>query len=649
MKLWAPLGGMAAAVLSTAVGLVAAGGPETPPPGPEAGFVGATRCLECHQAIHAKWKGGRHSRMVQPATAESVRGDFTRGRLELRGLTYTLRAKDGGYFIGESYVTGRHQERRVDYTLGNRRVQHYLTTLADGRIVVLPPSWDVQRGQWFHNLEIVDPDETHQTRLQVWNTNCVGCHVSQQDKNYDPLTKTYATRWADFGTSCERCHGPGRGHLERFEGGAKGPAGPAVVRPSRLTPAKSSMVCAQCHSLRDVTVPGFVAGADYYDHFTPILEYGQKAGSDPAYWPDGRPRRFSNDALGLWQSACFLRGGATCTTCHRDPHEPDVDRNPQLRQNELCLGCHASLAPDPAAHTRHRADSRGSSCVECHMPETVVSLKSRMRDHAIGVPVPENTVRFGIPNACNQCHTDRDARWAARAIVAWGPGEARRKAVRRAEAFTAGRRGDPAAVPALAALAADPAEGPLARANAVGHLRRFGNDPRLLPVLEGALRADPPLVRAVAALTLAEVAAPAERVKAALVAALGDSSRIVRVGAAFSLASRGVTRLAGDDGARLAAAREDYVRRAELLNDDPRTQLEVGKFFLVDGSFARAAQALEATLQLEATTPGARYFLALARLGQGEADEGRRELERVPAADPFSQPARAMLARLPRR
>ena len=64
------------------------------------------------------------------------------------------------------------------------------------------------------------------------------------------------------------------------------------------------MVCAQCHSLRDMTVPGFTAGADYFDHFTPVLEYGQKSDtSDPAYWADGRPRRFSNDAIGFWQSA----------------------------------------------------------------------------------------------------------------------------------------------------------------------------------------------------------------------------------------------------------------------------------------------------------------------------------------------------------
>src|SRR5688572_25783302 len=154
----------------------------------------------------------------------------------------------------------------------------------------------------------------------------------------------------------------------------------------------------------------------------PILEYGQKVDADPAYWADGRPRRFSNDALGLWQSQCFLKGQATCTTCHDDPHEPDIERNPQLAsgKNALCTGCHEDLGRRLGEHTRHRPGGAGSSCVGCHMPPTVYSIKARIADHTIGVPAPENTVRFGIPNACNACHQDRSADWAVQAMGAWG-------------------------------------------------------------------------------------------------------------------------------------------------------------------------------------------------------------------------------------
>src|ERR1700674_5607369 len=89
--------------------------------------VGATACGSCHQRVRDQWLNGRHSKMVQAATTSTVRGDFSSGSTTLRGSRYGLRAANGQFFITESYLTGREQEHRVEYTLGNRRVQHYLT------------------------------------------------------------------------------------------------------------------------------------------------------------------------------------------------------------------------------------------------------------------------------------------------------------------------------------------------------------------------------------------------------------------------------------------------------------------------------------------------------------------------------------------
>src|SRR5262249_48967524 len=154
----------------------------------------------------------------------------------------------------------RDEVHRVDYTLGSRRVQHYLTTLSDGRLVVLPPTWDVERREWFHNLDIVNPDESARNPVQVWNRNCFGCHVSGENKGYDAARNRYDTTWIDFGTTCERCHGPGGAHVARAA--ARQPSDrttSTIVVATALTPERSTMVCAQCHSLRDITAPGFTA------------------------------------------------------------------------------------------------------------------------------------------------------------------------------------------------------------------------------------------------------------------------------------------------------------------------------------------------------------------------------------------------------
>jgi predicted CXXCH cytochrome family protein len=623
---------------------------QSQPTNPSPTFVGSQACATCHTQIHADWKGARHSKMIQPATAASVVGDFSKDSVTLKGQRYRLRVANGEYYITESYLTGKEQEHKVEYTLGSRRIQHYLTTIDHGSIIVLPPSWDVQRREWFDNMEIVRPDENDQKPVQQWNKNCVGCHVSQQENNYRPADRTYKTEWADFGTSCERCHGPASAHVEAY---ARRSAGrPAVessiVRPTRLDPKTSSMICGQCHSLRDIVSPGYTAGADYYDFFQPVLEYGPRKDQDPTYWADGRPRRFSNDAMGLWQSECFLKGGATCTSCHRDPHVPDIDRNAQLapRNNALCTACHRDLGAQLTAHTRHKADSAGSSCVECHMPKTVVSIKSTMRDHTIGLPTPENTVAFGIPNACTECHTDKPAPWAAATLEQWWPRGRRAKLVARAQAFTAARADRPEALDRLIAIAADDRQGPLVQANAAGYLGRYA-DPRATTALLAAAKAAHPAIRSAAISSLGrQPTSGMADARPALLAALSDPQRAVRISAIVSLINRGGEPLGPGDAARFRFVGTEFAARARLHEDDASIQRDLGLVQLLSDRFDLAADALQISMGLGPDQPSVKFLLALARLGQRRVDEARALLKQVPAADPYYKLAQERLKQL---
>src|SRR4051812_4664533 len=210
--------GFSAAILTLGFALICAARTPTQEAPPPRTVVGAAVCASCHQDVHTEWTSGRHSKMIQPATAATVVGDFAETRLTLRGQPFQLRAENGAFFITESNITGRPREHRVEYTLGSRRIQHYLTTIEKGRIIVLTPSWDVTRRTWFDNMEIVRPDEDDRTPVQQWNKNCVGCHVSEQNNRYDPDTHVYSTQWLDFGTTCERCHGPGSAHVEKYRG-----------------------------------------------------------------------------------------------------------------------------------------------------------------------------------------------------------------------------------------------------------------------------------------------------------------------------------------------------------------------------------------------------------------------------------------------
>jgi len=585
--------------------------------------------------------------MIQAATPASVKGDFSKDTLTLKGRRYRLRAANGEYFITESFLTGKPREHKIEFTLGSRRIQHFLTTIENGWMVILPPSWDVQRQQWFDNMEIVRPDEHDDTLIQLWNKNCVGCHVSQQENNYTPATRTYATNWTDFGTSCERCHGPGNAHVQAHTRAQPGQsiAEQWIVRPTRLDAKAGSMICAQCHSLRDVIAPGYVAGADYFDHFQPLLEHRPQKSDDPAYWADGRPRRFSNDAIGLWQSQCFLQGRATCTNCHA-AHLPDVDRHAPLSpaNNSLCTQCHQMIGTALTDHTRHAAGSAGSSCVECHMPKTVTSIKATMRDHTIGLPAPANTVAFNIPNACTECHRDKKAGWAVDALDQWWPAGRRAKFVERAQVFTGARAQRTDMLDRLIAIGADGTQGPLIQANAVGYLGSY-KDPRVLPALLTASNADHPAIRSAALTSLGQLA-EGDRSRAAIVKGLDDPKRAVRMSALMSLVNRGGGPLGPADLPRFQAASQEFAERARPHQDDARIQRDLGLVQLLASDVDRAAAALQISVDLEPDRPSSRFLLAMARVGQGRTEEARALLKEVRSSDPYYKAAQDSLKQL---
>jgi tetratricopeptide (TPR) repeat protein len=281
------------------------------------------------------------------------------------------------------------------------------------------------------------------------------------------------------------------------------------------------------------------------------------------------------------------------------------------------------------------------------MPKSVVSIKAEMRDHSISVPVPENTMRHGIPNACNLCHTDKKPKWAVQALNSWYPGSpARQKLIRRAETFSQARSGDAGALSELIAIAGAKEEGPLARANALGYMSRYTQTDVVSALLQ-AVEDDHPLVRSMAALKLGQIEdADLDRIGPTLANALSDSSRIVRMNASLSLLNRGVRGLKGEAGRLFEETKKDHVARAAIYPDDAETQLNLGKFYVMLRDAEGAARAFDTSYQLAPDQPGIKYFLALARIGQERYDDARKLLKDVDKKDPYRQEARDLLGKI---
>ena len=118
----------------------------------------------------------------------------------------------------------------------------------------------------------------------------------------------------------------------------------------------------------------------------------------------------------------------TCVDCH-NPHAnsyQDINRNPLEGRfdNGQCTSCHISISLDISNHTFHDENSLGSQCTSCHMPfqqHRAVGdyIKFSRADHTISIPRPDLDEKFGISNACVQCHSELSNNDVSNQIMEW--------------------------------------------------------------------------------------------------------------------------------------------------------------------------------------------------------------------------------------
>ena len=564
------------------------------------GYAGARSCRPCHREAFTTWSHSAHAEAMAVATPQTVKGDFVRQTThEFDGQTYRMFVKDGRYFIEAPNRNGLMQTYPVVYTLGARQHENYLTRFPDGRLQVLPVYYDLNQKRWFDaaegTLEIghaLGADDFYfwANHGRTWNTRCFDCHASQMRKNYDLKTDTYRSAVGDLSINCEACHGPGAAHVAFWRAAAEDPQ--LAMQPerslpdlSRLSPRQQVEACAQCHALKVPLRSGYVPGDDYWDYYELRL-----IDTDDAFWPDGLAKKLAYPYLQFGSSACFLMAGLTCTGCHAthgSSRRSELIADP--RGVGLCARCHPEIAADVNGHTHHKPTGPGGDCKACHLPQQFRN-QLVMTDHRIAVPVPENTARLGIPNACGQsgCHADRSAEWASEKARAWY-GDYQDVRVAQADAIHRGRAGDVGAVGALQAMLPSDLP-PLTRAGVIAILGTLG-DARVVGDLKRALADSHSAVRAQATVALGRIGDP--MALSDLVAVLADSVFSVRIRAAYSLARMGYVPGNGEDGARYTRALDAFqaiVSGDGLLADDANMHLNVGQIHEFDRAFDRARE-----------------------------------------------------------
>ena len=360
-------------------------------------------------------------------------------------------------------ITGSHHQQIYWYATGRNRL-----------LGQLPAAYLIAEKRWIPRRSAVlhPPGETLFSETGHWNSTCIACHTTNGKPEFEtpfgsqPIdSQVVDSRVTEFGIACEACHGPSTNHaaanrspLRRYTSHLTGRGDPTTVLPTRLDPQRSSQVCGQCHGVWEFydgagERQANSAGLPYRpgDELTNTRFLAQPTRNleaptmrallevDPgfvndSFWPDGMVRVSGREYNGLIESPCFKdahdpQRTMSCFSCHA-LHQPAGDSRP-IREwandqlgpgmdgNKACAQCHEKLAGDLPAHTKHKADSAGSSCYNCHMPYTSYGLLKTIRSHQISSPSVASSRDTGRPNACNLCHLDKTLAWTSDYLAQW--------------------------------------------------------------------------------------------------------------------------------------------------------------------------------------------------------------------------------------
>ena len=161
----------------------------------------------CHPDIYQNWSHTGMARMLRPYAPENILGDFAQNNVfylgdeaieDGEGYKF-IQGKDrqplrawlwitGGIISISSNPTTLWHRYPVDYTIGSKWQQGYVTRLPNGQLQVFPIEYNVRYRKWVNFWKIIDAPGTERDDPRSWEKfspatnylmNCAVCHTSQ--------------------------------------------------------------------------------------------------------------------------------------------------------------------------------------------------------------------------------------------------------------------------------------------------------------------------------------------------------------------------------------------------------------------------------------------------------------------------------------
>lgn len=611
-------------------------------------YTGSESCKECHQRFYDLWSPSHHGKAMEP-----IDSAYISSKKLPDSEVFLLEGKSYHVELGDSSMTmieadgDQNKDYKVLWALGGKNVSYYLTDLGGGKLQTIPLAYDHNKKKWYNNPESAVrhfPDQNMpadealpwKDRMYTFNTSCYSCHVSQLETNFDLTTDSYKTTWKEPGINCETCHGPSSEHItlmRKAERTGKMPNDIGLIVTKTFTKEQHNSSCAPCHAQMRPITPSYFPGDRFFDN------YDLTTLENTDFYPDGRDLGETYTYTSWNQNQCMLNSELHCVICHTSSGRDRYADNP----NDACLQCHNNRTENLSAHTGHKPDSEGSVCINCHMPQTMFG-RMVQSDHSFRPPMPGATIRYGSPNACNLCHTDKTPEWANDILKSRDMVNIQEETLKWADLILQARQGKWENLDDMLATISEEKYDAVVQNSLVRLMANCDKEEKWPVLMDAALNNASPLVRSSAASGLLDNFS--DEAKNTLVKACSDDYRVVRVAAALPLASFPDESFASKDTAAVHAATNEYMTSIVTRPDDWSSHYNMGVFYQNRGEATLALESYETAAKLypEAILPLVNSSVLYSYVG--DQDKAEANLKKVLKLDPDNEAANLNLGLL---
>ncbi|MFG0263758.1 MAG: multiheme c-type cytochrome [Rhodopirellula sp. JB055] len=347
------------------------------------GFLGADACAACHETRHRGFLSTAHHQTSSAVTPDRILGSLDPPRNELEtgdpDISLTMQATDGSV-VQKVRLSDWSVNIPMDVITGSGKVAQTFLYWDNDRLFQAYASYFHGADQWLTSPGFEELDLQFN---RVIRTECLECHVTYIQQTASP--NHYQPSSAIWGVSCERCHGPGKSHVEFHTQNPDSNTAQHIVHPEKLSRERQLDLCGQCHSGSfDFKKPAFsFRPGDDISEFHHTLK--------PDF--DDSGIHTSNQLARLQMSECFQKSEMTCTDCH-DPHV--AQRGDEIFFRQACLNCHdvehCGMRPQLPSNI-------ADQCVQCHMPSSEIDDLVGMKQQGLTLSMADHFIRIDHQHA----------------------------------------------------------------------------------------------------------------------------------------------------------------------------------------------------------------------------------------------------------